>query len=192
MVWHAGTVLLGELADRIGLTATLSEVVGGLRSRRAGHDPGRVLVDVVVAIADGATTISDVQVLAEQHDVHGPAGSIASTPTVWRVLAGIDASMLAQICQARALARDRASPARGELTSSKHTGMDVRLIYRRDRYLRGGDHIAFLRQVYAAARFTEPNEDYAHQHQDVRTEGGHQFSMCVDTSFPAGWTADLH
>jgi hypothetical protein len=55
------------------------------------------------------------------------------------------------------------------------TGMDVRVIYRRDRYLRGGDHIPFLEQGYAAARFTEPHEDYAHQHQDVRVENGKQF-----------------
>ena len=67
MVSHAGTVLLAELADRIGLTAALSEATDGLRQRRAGHDPGRVLVDVAVAIADGATTIGDVQALAEQH-----------------------------------------------------------------------------------------------------------------------------
>jgi hypothetical protein len=53
--------------------------------------------------------------------------------------------------------------------------MNVRVIYRRDRYLRGGDHISFLEQGYPAARFTEPNEDFAHQHQDVRVENGVQF-----------------
>jgi len=87
VVSHAGTVLLAELADRIGLTAALSEATDGLRERRAGHDPGRVLVDVAVAIADGAVSISDVQVLADQQGLHGPAGSVASTPTIWRVLA---------------------------------------------------------------------------------------------------------
>jgi hypothetical protein len=55
------------------------------------------------------------------------------------------------------------------------TGMAVRVIYRRDRYLRGGDHIPFLQQGYPAARFTEPNENFAHQHQDVRVENGVQF-----------------
>ncbi len=48
----------------------------------------------------------------------------------------------------------------------------VRLIYRRDRYLRGGDHIPFLENGFAAVRFTEPHEDYEHQHQNVRTENG--------------------
>ncbi|HLL76113.1 MAG TPA: M28 family metallopeptidase [Pyrinomonadaceae bacterium] len=48
----------------------------------------------------------------------------------------------------------------------------VQVIYRRDRYLRGGDHIPFLERGYPAVRFTEPNEDYTHQHQNVRTENG--------------------
>ena len=48
----------------------------------------------------------------------------------------------------------------------------VQLVYRRDRYLRGGDHIPFLERGYAAVRFTEPNEDYNHQHQNLRTENG--------------------
>ena len=122
VVSHAGTVLLGELADRIGLTAALSEATDGLRQRRAGHDPGWVLVDVAVAIADGATTISDVQALADQHGLHGPAGSVASTPTIWRVLAGIDTAMLGEIRQARAVARDRAWLGRGELTGAELPG----------------------------------------------------------------------
>ncbi|MFJ6568928.1 M28 family metallopeptidase [Streptomyces sp. NPDC091292] len=50
------------------------------------------------------------------------------------------------------------------------TGMRVRVVYRRDRYLRGGDHIPFLERGFPAARFTEPAEDFAHQHQDVRVD----------------------
>jgi hypothetical protein len=48
----------------------------------------------------------------------------------------------------------------------------VDVIYRRDRYLRGGDHSPFLDAGYAAVRFTEPNEDFNHQHQDLRVEKG--------------------
>ncbi len=44
------------------------------------------------------------------------------------------------------------------------------LIFRQDRFLRGGDHASFNKYGYAAVRFTEPNEDYRHQHQDVRVE----------------------
>jgi hypothetical protein len=54
-------------------------------------------------------------------------------------------------------------------------GMKVDLIWRRDRYLRGGDHAPFLNAGYAAVRFTEPAENYKHQHQNVRVEGGVQY-----------------
>ena len=54
-------------------------------------------------------------------------------------------------------------------------GMKVDVIWRRDRYLRGGDHFPFLDAGYAALRFTEPSEDWRHQHQDVRVVDGVQF-----------------
>jgi Peptidase family M28 len=50
--------------------------------------------------------------------------------------------------------------------------MKVWMIYRRDRYGRGGDHQPFLERGFSAVRFTEPNENYQHQHQNVRTENG--------------------
>ncbi len=53
--------------------------------------------------------------------------------------------------------------------------MKVWMIYRRDRYGRGGDQEPFLERGYAAVRFTEPNEDYHHQHQNVRVENGIQY-----------------
>ena len=122
VVSNAGTVPLAELADPIGLTALLSEATDGLRERHAGHDPGRVLIDVAVAIADGAVTISDIHALADHEGLHGPAGTVASTPTIWRVLAGIDAAMLVRIRQGRAEARDRAWTARGDLTGRELPG----------------------------------------------------------------------
>ncbi|HET9623472.1 MAG TPA: M20/M25/M40 family metallo-hydrolase, partial [Kofleriaceae bacterium] len=54
-------------------------------------------------------------------------------------------------------------------------GMKVDLIWRRDRYLRGGDHAPFLNNGYAAVRFTEPAENFHHQHQNVRVEDGVQY-----------------
>ncbi len=51
-------------------------------------------------------------------------------------------------------------------------GFTVQLIQRRDRYLRGGDHIPFLERGYAAVRISEPFENFAHQHQNPRTENG--------------------
>ena len=55
------------------------------------------------------------------------------------------------------------------------TDMNVKLIWRRDRFLRGGDQISFLQRGWPAVRFTEPNENFDHQHQDVRVENGKQF-----------------
>lgn len=63
-----------------------------------------------------------------------------------------------------------------DVAENDATAMHVRVIYRRDRYRRGGDHIPFLERGYPAARFTEPAEDFAHQHQDVRVdETGKQY-----------------
>jgi hypothetical protein len=53
--------------------------------------------------------------------------------------------------------------------------MKVKTVYRRDRYGRGGDHIPFLERGYPAVRFTEVNEDFRHQHQNVRIENGVQY-----------------
>ncbi len=81
----------------------------------------------------------------------------------------------------RAVGGENDSPARqlarfvGEVADNRETRMRVRVVYRRDRYLRGCDHIPFLERAFPAARFTEPNEDYAHQHQDVRVEDGRQY-----------------
>jgi hypothetical protein len=55
------------------------------------------------------------------------------------------------------------------------TGMNVRVIWRRDRYLRGSDHISFQAQGYPAGRFTEPRENFNHEHQDTRVVNGVQF-----------------
>src|SRR5215471_17735921 len=55
------------------------------------------------------------------------------------------------------------------------TQMNVRLIWRRDRYLRGTDSRSFQAHGYAAARFSEPRENFNHEHQNVRVENGVQF-----------------
>ncbi|WP_229072411.1 M20/M25/M40 family metallo-hydrolase [Actinoplanes sp. DH11] len=68
----------------------------------------------------------------------------------------------------------------GDVAGNAQTGMDVRVIWRRDRYLRGSDHISFLLRGYPAARFTEPRENFAHEHQDVRVEDGVQYGDLVE------------
>ena len=53
--------------------------------------------------------------------------------------------------------------------------LQVVMVYRNDRFLRGGDHTPFVDRGYAAVRITEMNENYYHQHQDVRKENGIQY-----------------
>src|SRR5262249_34734014 len=54
-------------------------------------------------------------------------------------------------------------------------GFAVTLVARPDRFLRGGDHLPFLERGFPAVRFTQPNENYRHQHQNVREEQGVMF-----------------
>ncbi|GAC1305557.1 MAG: M20/M25/M40 family metallo-hydrolase [Mucilaginibacter sp.] len=78
------------------------------------------------------------------------------------------------------------SPSRELARYIKETGeryvdqLDVKLVYRRDRYLRGGDHVPFLQQGFTAVRFTEMNEDFTRQHQTVRTENGVDYGDLPD------------
>jgi len=67
------------------------------------------------------------------------------------------------------------------VAENDETGMRVRHVFRRDRYLRGSDHISYLTQGYPAARFTEPNEIFEHEHQDIRVEdGGVQYGDLIE------------
>jgi len=102
VVAHAGARLLCDLADELGLSGALSEAMAPTKQRRRGHDRGRVLVDMAVAIADGATTLSDLRVLADQPQLFG---QVASVPTTWRTLEAVDAVVLERIASARAKAR---------------------------------------------------------------------------------------
>ncbi|HEX2489029.1 MAG TPA: M28 family metallopeptidase [Blastocatellia bacterium] len=62
---------------------------------------------------------------------------------------------------------------------------EVTLVFRRDRYGRGGDHNAFLQRGYPAVRFTEPNEDFTRQHQRVREEDGVKYGDVIEmVDFP--------
>jgi hypothetical protein len=84
-----------------------------LRRPRARHDPGRVLVDLTVAVADGATTISDVAVLSDQAELFG---LVASDSTCWRLLDQLDTATLSQVARARSAAREVVWAQRAELT----------------------------------------------------------------------------
>jgi hypothetical protein len=62
-----------------------------------------------------------------------------------------------------------------EVSRTYKTAAQPLIVFRLDRYLRGGDHISFNEQGYSAVRFTEYREDYNHQHQNVRTENGIEY-----------------
>jgi hypothetical protein len=91
-----------------------------------------------------------------------------------------------QIASLISLGGENDSPSRELSRYIKETGeryvdqLDVKLIYRRDRYLRGGDHIPFQQQGYTAVRITEMNEDYTRQHQTIRTENGVSYGDLPD------------
>ena len=91
---YAGTRLLVDLAKTTTLSGELSVALDGVRGARPRHDPGRVLVDLAVAIADGAEAISDIAVLADQPGLLGP---VASDSTCWRLLDGLDQRRLAVV-----------------------------------------------------------------------------------------------
>jgi hypothetical protein len=113
VVSHAGSRLVADVADRTTLTAQLGEVLAGLRRPRACHDPGRVLVDMAVAVADGARTISDVAVLADQAALFG---AVVSDSTCWRLLDHLDTARLGTVASARAAAREVVWAQRAELS----------------------------------------------------------------------------
>jgi hypothetical protein len=105
VVGHAGTRLLADIADSTGLTRGFTEALGMGRQRRSAHDPGRVAVDLAVLLADGGEAIADLAVLRQQPRLFGP---VASDPTAWRVLAGVDEQALFRLRAARAAARELA------------------------------------------------------------------------------------
>jgi hypothetical protein len=83
LVSHAGTALLAQVADKLGLTRALSLRLAGLKQRRRGHDPGRVIRDLAVMLADGGECVSDLGAMREQDALFG---AVASDSTAFRVV----------------------------------------------------------------------------------------------------------
>ncbi len=107
LVSHAGAALLAEVADRVGLTRELRAALGGLRERRGKHDPGRVIRDLAVMLADGGDCLSDLRAVRDQQPLFGP---VASDSTAFRLIDRLasDPAALASLRAARARARERA------------------------------------------------------------------------------------
>ncbi len=108
-----------------------------------------------------------------------PSAIPPTTPPLTGALLTSAQSLALQLLQLTAGENDSQSRQLGRFVKSvaenEETEMTVWLINRRDRYLRASDHVSYQTQGYPAARFTEPNENFAHEHQDVRVENGTQF-----------------
>jgi hypothetical protein len=118
LVSHAGSALLGQVADTVGLTRALSRRLAPIKQRRRGHDPGMVIRDLAVMLADGGECVSDLGAVREQEALFG---SVASDSTAFRTVARIASTpgMLDAVRSAHARARERfwaLSGAPGRLT----------------------------------------------------------------------------
>ena len=103
---HAGSALLVAVADKVGLTDAFSEELAATRERRCVHDPGEVVRDLCVMLADGGDCLSDLAALRDQRDLFG---RVASNATAFRVIDSLAGEgMLDCLRAARARARERA------------------------------------------------------------------------------------
>jgi hypothetical protein len=120
---------------------------------------------------------------ALNNDIVGGDRSTEQDTGVVRVFSeGVPATATeAELRTIRGLGGENDSPSRqlaryiAEVARTYNTGVKPMLIFRLDRYLRGGDHSSFNQQGFTAVRFTEYREDYNHQHQNVRTESGVEY-----------------
>jgi len=105
LVSHAGTALISQVADKLGLTSALSARLAVLKRRRRGHDPGRVIRDLAVMLADGGECVSDLGAVRDQEALFGP---VASDSTAFRVVDRVAAEqLLEEVREAHARARER-------------------------------------------------------------------------------------
>ena len=120
---------------------------------------------------------------ALNNDIVGGDKSAEQDHSVVRVFSeGLPASATDQdIRRMRSMGGENDSPSRqlaryvDEVGHAYNAGVKPVLVFRLDRYLRGGDHYSFNQQGFAAVRFTEFREDFHHQHQNVRKENGIEY-----------------
>jgi hypothetical protein len=107
LVSHAGSALLARVADKTGFTGALSRRLWAMKERRSGHDPGRVVRDLAVTLADGGECLADLGAVRDQQPLFG---QVASDSTAYRVIERIasDPELLDGLRAAHATARARA------------------------------------------------------------------------------------
>jgi len=105
LVSLAGSALIAQVADKLGLTRALSLRLASLKQRRRGHDPGRVIRDLAVMLADGGECVSDLAAVRDQEALFGP---VASDSTAFRVVDRVASEqLLGELRAAHARARER-------------------------------------------------------------------------------------
>ena len=106
LVSHAGSALLAQVADKVGLTNALSLRLAAIKARRRGHDPGRVIRDLAVMLAGGGECVSDLGGVRDQQALFGP---VASDSTAFRVIDRVasEPGLLDALRAAHARARER-------------------------------------------------------------------------------------
>jgi Peptidase family M28 len=117
------------------------------------------------------------------NDIVGGDKSAEQDPSVVRVFSeGLPAAATEQdVRRIRGLGGENDSTSRelaryiDDVGHAYNAGVKPLLVFRLDRYLRGGDHYSFNQQGFAAVRFTEFREDFHHQHQNVRKENGIEY-----------------
>ena len=97
--------MLAQVADKLGLTKALSRRLAAIKQRRRGHDPGRVIRDLAVMLADGGEWVSDLGAVRDQQALFAP---VASDSTAFRVVDRIASEgLLEALRAAHARARKR-------------------------------------------------------------------------------------
>ncbi|MBO0879851.1 MAG: transposase [Mycobacterium sp.] len=122
LVSQAGTLLLVRTAEKVGLVKGLSEALAPWRKPMSTHNPGKIVLDLAIAVAAGGDCASDVSLLRTEPGMFGP---VASDPTVSRLVATLAADapkVLSAITSARSTARARVWKRAG--TSAPDHGID--------------------------------------------------------------------
>ena len=83
LVSHAGSALVAQVAEKVGLTRGVVAGTGWVKRRRRGHDPGRVIRDLAVMLVDGGECVSDLAAVREQDALFG---EVASDSTAFRMV----------------------------------------------------------------------------------------------------------
>jgi hypothetical protein len=176
----SGTTVVMEIARALAQLQPCESTIVFLCT--VGEEQG--LVGAKYHAETAATAKEDIRAVLSNDivgDPWGPGGDRSKTTTdLIRVFSeGIPRNASAkELAQIRSLAAESDSPSRelarfiAEVAAKEKTAVRPMLVFRPDRFLRGGDHSAFNEAGFAAVRFTEVHEDYRHQHQTPRKEKG--------------------